>query len=177
MLAGVQLSGTYHFGLGGSGTRTCPLPRHVGHVFSPFPPQLTQAPGGRFLVHGEQPTLPVPLHLVHVAQAIASFPQPSLRLSSDARLFSAHLQGHPPCVRGCRDEEPLSCLDHPPSPAPAEPRARANGPTLTCPDCEARREFVRVAHESQLAPNRAWHSPCGWQAICGKCGELFTPPA
>jgi hypothetical protein len=177
MLAGVQLFGTYHFGLGGSGTRTCPPPRHVGHVFSPFPPQLTQAPGGRFLVHGEQATLPVPLHLVHVAQAIASFLQPSLRLSTDARLFSATTCRVVPLVCEAVGTTNLCMSRSPALIGSAEPRARANGPTLTCPDCETRREFVRVPYESQLAPNRAWHSLCGWQAICGNCGELFSPPA
>ncbi|HYK01342.1 MAG TPA: hypothetical protein VE974_06270 [Thermoanaerobaculia bacterium] len=60
-----------------------------------------------------------------------------------------------------------------------EPRPKTYGPTLTCPspECRTRREFMRVPTESQVAPNHAWRSPFGWQAICGKCGEEFvTPP-
>lgn len=59
----------------------------------------------------------------------------------------------------------------------AEPRPVSYGPTLRCPRCETRREFMRVTTESQLAPNRAWRSAFGWDAICGNCGEDFTSPA
>lgn len=57
-----------------------------------------------------------------------------------------------------------------------EPRSVVHGPTLTCPNCHTQREFWRVATQDQLEVGRAWHSPFGWQAICGHCGEEFMPP-
>ena len=55
-----------------------------------------------------------------------------------------------------------------------EPRAAIYGPTLTCPYCEVRREYLRCASQGELAPGRAWHSPFGWEAVCGSCGDDFT---
>lgn len=56
-----------------------------------------------------------------------------------------------------------------------EPGAVRYGPYLTCPHCEVKREYLNWSSETQLAPGRAFRSPFGLQAVCGNCGEDFTP--
>ncbi len=55
-----------------------------------------------------------------------------------------------------------------------EPRKVIYGPTLTCPHCEVRREYLRCAPHEDLAPGRARRAPAGWEAVCGCCGEEFV---